>query len=568
MNMSINHGGVLNLFKYAILVPFSFFIIYLLYLAGFSTSAMSSSEHTYLIEDNFWLNVLFVSVVISAFLFLYKKAGFIRTFIFRVNNDYVFYFRCRRIILYVCFFTLLFYVIAIQRQTYADSASVSAIAVQWLNGDYSSYMPGKYIDFYPHQQGIVTFLYFFYRVFGSYNYIAFQVCNIVCFLSTCNAFADMSDLSGSSNFKSLLIMASCLMFLPLAMYTTFVYGTIIGLCFAVNAVRYIYIYISAEKKCKWIYLAVSLCELFLAVAIKKNYLIFAIGYVIFCCFFYLRNKSVYNLIPFLAALMIVLFSKNVVFALAEEITGHRASSGNPTLSWVVMGLDENEYRYDGWWDYSVDELYEDADYDTAATRYIALERVQSRLKVFLADPAYAIKFFSGKNASQWNTPLFDAYYVNSGASAVPDSPLVRRLFSIRTMDIVMRILNPLQFAILAGAVFYMLLKKDKSDISLFYCVVFVGGFIFHTVWEAKGQYTIPYFVLLFPLAIEGYCEATHTIISFSRLSRAWRIKVLSYLTAFLLFGAVICWGDSALLNNIFVRNEDTLSYISYLDSEE
>lgn len=281
-----------------------------------------------------------------------------------------------------------------------------------------------------------------------------------------------------------------------------------------------------------------------------------------------KNKSLHNLIPILAAFLIILFSKNVVFSLAEGITGHRASNGNPTLSWVVMGLDENKYRYDGWWDYSIDELYVDADYDTVATEYIALERVQSRLKAFLADPAYAIRFFSGKNASQWNTPLFDAYYVNSGTSTVPDSLLVRWLFSVSTMDTVLRILNPLQFAILAGAVFYLLLKKDKSNISLFYCVVFVGGFIFHTVWEAKGQYTLPYFVLLLPLAIDGYSEAIHTIINFSCLSRTWRAKVLSYLTVFILFGVVICWGNSTLLNDIFVRNEDTLSYISYLDSEK
>ncbi len=248
INMSKAQGVILKLFKYAIIVPFSFFIIYLLYLAGFSTSAMSLSEHTYLIDDSFWLNVLFVCVVISAFLFLYKKAGFLRAFILRINNDYKFYIYCRRTILYVCFFILLFYVVAIQRQTYADSSNVSAIAVQWINGDYSSFTQGKYIDFYPHQLGIVTFLYFFYRFFGSYNYIAFQICNIACFLSVCNAFADMSGFSGNSNFKSLIVMASCLLFLPMAMYTSFVYGTILGFYLAVNATKYIYIYINGEKE--------------------------------------------------------------------------------------------------------------------------------------------------------------------------------------------------------------------------------------------------------------------------------------------------------------------------------
>ena len=28
--------------------------------------------------------------------------------------------------------------------------------------------------------------------------------------------------------------------------------------------------------------------------------------------------------------------------------------------------------------------------------------------------------------------------------------------------------------------------------------------MFYTFWEAKGQYTLPYFTLLIPLAIQGY----------------------------------------------------------------
>lgn len=71
---------------------------------------MSLNEHTYLIEDNFWLNVLFVSVVISAFLFLYKKAGFLRAFILRVNNDYDFYSKSR-IILFTLYLTVLWFML-------------------------------------------------------------------------------------------------------------------------------------------------------------------------------------------------------------------------------------------------------------------------------------------------------------------------------------------------------------------------------------------------------------------------------------------------------------------------
>lgn len=40
-------------------------------------------------------------------------------------------------------------------------------------------------------------------------------------------------------------------------------------------------------------------------------------------------------------------------------------------------------------------------------------------------------------------------------------------------------------------------------------VIFVGGFVFHTFWEAKSQYTMPYFTAILPLAMQGYRRLSH-----------------------------------------------------------
>ena len=39
-------------------------------------------------------------------------------------------------------------------------------------------------------------------------------------------------------------------------------------------------------------------------------------------------------------------------------------------------------------------------------------------------------------------------------------------------------------------------------------MIFIGGFIFHLFWEAKGQYTITYFVLLIPYCVKGVMDMT------------------------------------------------------------
>ena len=67
-------------------------------------------------------------------------------------------------------------------------------------------------------------------------------------------------------------------------------------------------------------------------------------------------------------------------------------------------------------------------------------------------------------------------------------------------------LDVLQFWTYAGALFYLIFaRKDKRFFdSLLLQITVLGGFVFHCVWEAKGQYTISYFVLLLPLAVLGF----------------------------------------------------------------
>jgi len=42
-------------------------------------------------------------------------------------------------------------------------------------------------------------------------------------------------------------------------------------------------------------------------------------------------------------------------------------------------------------------------------------------------------------------------------------------------------------------------------------MIFIGGFIFHLVWEVKGQYAMPYYVLLLPYAAMGYSKAAECV---------------------------------------------------------
>ena len=43
-------------------------------------------------------------------------------------------------------------------------------------------------------------------------------------------------------------------------------------------------------------------------------------------------------------------------------------------------------------------------------------------------------------------------------------------------------------------------RKNLSLELLFLITIFIGGFAFHILWEAKSRYIIPYIVVLIPVA--------------------------------------------------------------------
>ena len=43
-------------------------------------------------------------------------------------------------------------------------------------------------------------------------------------------------------------------------------------------------------------------------------------------------------------------------------------------------------------------------------------------------------------------------------------------------------------------------RKNLSLEVLFLITIFIGGFMFHILWEAKSRYIIPYVVILIPVA--------------------------------------------------------------------
>jgi len=66
-------------------------------------------------------------------------------------------------------------------------------------------------------------------------------------------------------------------------------------------------------------------------------------------------------------------------------------------------------------------------------------------------------------------------------------------------------MNKYLFVLYAGALIYAvrsLFEKENIYTTLLY-VIFIGGFLFGIIWEAKGRYMMPYAMYLIPYMAGG-----------------------------------------------------------------
>lgn len=98
--------------------------------------------------------------------------------------------------------------------------------------------------------------------------------------------------------------------------------------------------------------------------------------------------------------------------------------------------------------------------------------------------------------------------------------------------------------------------KYHQDVTL----VVVGGFIFHTLWEAKAQYILPYFILLIPFSANGYGFMLKKGFGIAKNKESFSIRGIAKLLALAMIIGIIDTAKVSVLNDVFLRNADTDAY--------
>ncbi|MFC0265145.1 hypothetical protein [Alloscardovia macacae] len=378
--------------------------------------------------------------------------------------------------------------------------------------------PYNYFRYYPFQAGPALWYVIIFALFGSYNVVAFQVVSavaitgLVAVLWRMGAFIGLNQ-TGFAAFS--VLVGTCA---PLLLFCAFVYPNAVGFAITMagawliaegvrgaegsRSLRHIATLVAGFLVCGigitfkstfQILLLAVLAALFVAVLATRQYWQFGFG-----------------LLGAFGALRL----SQLPTVLLEHWVGQRFGRGLPTISWIAIGLGSREGRGEGWWTGFALRAFNDTQGSYAAQSEISRQFIRERIESFSHAPGEAAGFFTRKLASEWAEPTFmTELYSKHGTSWSgfhgPADFLLTGAGSgafLGWQDIMQCLVYV--FALVGvGALLWSAgssgVKAHALFTRMFLTASFLGGFLCFIFWEAKGIYTLPFFILLLPLAALG-----------------------------------------------------------------
>lgn len=358
----------------------------------------------------------------------------------------------------------------------------------------------SYLEKCPQQISMAFFFALIFQIFSTTDYIVIQLLNIVANIFIILGIYNLTILlTKKDSQESITSFFITLTFFPLIILSNFVYGDYIGLAFVIWSIIFLFKY---NKEKKIIHFILSSLLLMLALMIKMNYLIILIAYGIYFIIKLLKQfeKSKKYLIKI--GLLILFLSINLVpyIAVKQWATNKfnlDPKQSLPTTGYLYMGMSES-YREAGWYGETIVPAWENA--KKSRKEYPKL--IKKRFNKFIDKPLYFLDFYRRKITSGWADPTFQSVWY--GIKYENKDAQLQKIYSSSKYKVMIIYLRALSIIIFGFALYALWSNKKKiSEENLLLVVIFLGGFFFHILWEMKSRYTMPYLIILIPLASIG-----------------------------------------------------------------
>ncbi len=410
-------------------------------------------------------------------------------------------------IIYIIFNII--WVVLVNPPIVGDQVHACNLAQTFYNNNLEQYLPnmtyagiplGQYMQSY-HQQISLSFVFsIFFRIIHFDVIEVLRALNVIGNILMIVALYKISkQLSKKYEINNVRLFLLTLTFISIPMLSTFIYGDIPSLALCLFAIYFMMKYTETEKVKYPIFASVFTM---IAYMMRMNSLIFIIGttmYLIFSLLKEIKNKNwKQNLIATCVILMYIIISILPAGLVQNYYLGKYnmdKKAEYPTISYILMAMEES-WRGNGWYNEARGE-YALKNIEQAKEEYV--DEVKQRLAYFAQNPGYTLEFYTKKVTSMWTENTYSAIRSN----------IVKENDPIENgTDILMFYQKALLLVICVCCIVFLI--KNRKDISLealFLITIFIGGFAFHILWEAKSRYIIPYIVVLIPIAsIKINCE--------------------------------------------------------------
>lgn len=380
-----------------------------------------------------------------------------------------------------------------------DSKSVNDLAMKLATGDLESIRTSGYIEKYPNQIGTITILATIYKIFGTTNFRIIQYLNVFANIVTIlGMYAILKKLGNKYPINKIVYFIITLTFIPLILLSTYVYGDYIGLAFSSLGIYFIMDY---KQKGKILKLILSGICMALAYTTKMNYIIVIIAIILYLGLYLLQAKEKKRIGKEL--LFILLFACIAILPFTglknycSQKFGYDPGQAIPTSVWVYLGMNES-YKANGWYSDLANEAWDDT--PLAHTTYP--QKIKTRVKELIKSPKYTYQFYRDKTISGWMDPYFQSIWYNvvgDNKDQVMNEIMEGKAYNAgKTYQKAMIIL------IYGGALLAIVKNRKNLNHELILMItIFIGGVLFHTIWEMKSRYTLPYVILLIPVSCIG-----------------------------------------------------------------
>ncbi len=364
----------------------------------------------------------------------------------------------------------------------------------------------EYAERYKQQLTLAFVWQILFRIFNTDKFVLIEVFNVLGnFLTLFSIVFICKEFSKKYNINKYLAIILTGTFVSLIYLITFVYGDILGLGFSMLGVYFIMKYASSKK---WYFALSSALCCCLAYMLRMNYLIFILAILIYL-FLNLIDKSSYadneskdakniNMKEIIKRIVVMLCFCVITFVPTSIIENYYCKklnlSSNKSFQltgFLYMGMSESAlgpgwYRYD----YAKSSF---TNYEQANQEF--KDGLKERVSYFLHNPKDAVEFYTKKICSMWAENTYASTFYNKVYDE--DEGLENQ-----TETEIIRLYQKALVFIIFGCTIVALLQNRKklSNEVILLLTIFIGGFLFHILWEAKSRYIIPYIIVLIPIA--------------------------------------------------------------------